>query len=53
MSLLEQFDDAIYALVEEFSGTELTKAEAIGVLEMAKARIVKSAMDIEYGASDE
>ena len=47
--LLESFENELSALIDKFSGMELTKAEAVGGLEFAKMRII---LDTEEEGED-
>lgn len=40
-SLLDSFEQELFQLIEKYSSMEITNAEAIGVLEIAKSRIIK------------
>lgn len=45
--LVSQFVDAVDKVVAQFCGQEMTTAEAIGALELVKAKIIRDAMEAE------
>ncbi len=45
--LISKFTDALEKVVAQFSDQELTVAEAVGGLELVKAKIIKDAMEAD------
>ena len=47
MNIVDQFENELFEMIETYSGVDLTKAEAIGVLEIAKQRIITKGLEDE------
>jgi len=49
VALVDLFENELFELIEKYSDMEMTKAEGVGVLEIAKQRIINKGFEDEEG----